>query len=424
MSNPTIPGVSRPCPTCAADVAADPRFVAWCAACGWNIIPHQPEAEGTLSRLYAALGRRSSQKLLSRMQGLNQLRPRQTASSLAAWLIAAVVHMVSLACLSGGIYLLIAHWPNILAIAFGGLLLLIAWTLRPRLGRLEDDETMLSRAEYPQLYALSDRVSAALKARPIDGIVIGHDFNASYGRFGWRQRRVMSLGLPLWSILSAEERISLIGHELAHGVNGDVSRGFFVGSAVHSLVTWADMLRPDEIWESHMGWRGLVAIPLNLMLLGLAQLAWLSAYGLMHLLWRNKQRAEYLADYLAATAGGTPATLSMLDKLHLGASCHLAMQRVALGNPRADMFGTLREHVHTIPDRERERLRRVQLLEDSRLDTTHPPTPYRIQLLQAHPVAAAHVSLSADQNAAIDAELARLQDRIQKKIITGFTSRI
>jgi heat shock protein HtpX len=402
---------------------SDQRFVAWCAACGWNVRPHQPETAGTLSRIYAALGRRSSTKLLARMQSLTQLQPHLTLSGLAAWIISAVVHLISLGCLAAGLYLLIANWPNIFAIAVGGLLLLIAWTLRPRLGRLDDDETVLSRAEYPQLYALSDRVAAALKARPIKGIVITDEFSAWYGRFGWRQRRLIGLGLPLWSILNPEERICLIGHELAHGVNGDTSRGFFVGSAVHSLVTWSDILRPYAIWDSRLGWRSLPTVPINLILLGISQLARLSAYGLMHLLWRNKQRAEYLADYLAASAGGTPAALSLLDKLHLGLSCQMAMQRVALGNPRADMFGTLREHVHTIPERERERLRRVQLLEDSRLDTTHPPTPYRIQLLQAHPVAGAQVGLSAEQNAAIDAELAGIQDTIQKKITMRITRR-
>jgi Zn-dependent protease with chaperone function len=424
MSNPTIPAVSRPCPTCSADVPADSRFVEWCAACGWNVRPHQPEIKGGLAKIYAALGRRSSQHMLARMQGLASLQPRLSLSLVAAWLVSALVHLLSLGCLAAGLYLLIAHWPNIFAIIFGVLLLLIAWVLRPRLNRLDDDETVLSRAEYPQLYALSDSVAAAIKAPPLDGIVVNETFNAWFGRFGWHRRRVMALGLPLWVILTAEERVSLVGHELGHSVNGDTSRSFFVYSAVRSLTTWWQILRPAAIWDRSDGWIGFLAIPLNLILRGVAQLAWLSAYGLMHLLWRNKQRAEYLADYLSATAGGTPAALSLLDKLHLDSSCHMAMQRVALGNPRADMFGTLREHVQTIPERERERLRRVQLLEDSRLDTTHPPTPYRIQLLQAHPVAGGQVALSAEQNAALDAELARLQAGIQKKIITRFTGRI
>jgi Zn-dependent protease with chaperone function len=423
MSNPTIPAASRPCPTCSADVPADSRFVEWCAACGWNVRPHQPEIKGVLAKIYAALGRRSSQHMLARMQGLASLQPRLSLSLVAAWLVSALVHLLSLGCLAAGLYLLIAHWPNIFAIIFGALLLLIAWALRPRQNRLDDDETVLSRAEYPQLYALSDSVAAAIKAPPLDGIVINETFNAWFGRFGWRRRRVMALGLPLWVILTAEERVSLVGHELGHSVNGDASRSFFVYSAVRSLTTWSQILRPAAIWDRADGWIGFLAIPLNLILLGVARLAWLSAYGLMHLLWRNKQRSEYLADYLAAQAGGTAAALSVLHKMHLGPSCHVLMQRIALGNPQADMFGALRDHIHTIPERELERLRRVELLVASRLDTTHPPTPHLIQFLQAHPVASARVSLSAEQNAAIDAELSRLQAGIQKKIIIGFTNR-
>jgi len=53
-------------------------------------------------------------------------------------------------------------------------------------------------------------------------------------------------------------------------------------------------------------------IPWNLLQLGIAQLIWLSILALSHLLYRDSQRAEYLADYLAATVSGTEAAQSLI----------------------------------------------------------------------------------------------------------------
>ena len=411
------------CPTCGATLVVQPHYVTWCQHCGWNIKPHVAVEKGFFAKLYAAQGQKTSEKLLTKMETMEQLRPQLSLSKTLAFFGAGIVHLVTLVCLTLGNFILINGWPNIVAIAGALFLLGVAWVLRPQFAQLEDDEVILSRSEFPQIYRMTDAVAAVLHARPLDGIIINHEFNASFGRYGVRRRRILHLGLPLWSILAPDEKISLIGHELAHSVNGDSTRGFFVGSAINALITWSVILRPDQIWDSNDGIRGLFAIPLNLILLGVAQIAWLAGYGLVHLLWRDKQRAEYLADYLASTVSGTTAMLRMLDKLHLAATCHFAMQRIALGNNRTiSMFSALTDHVQHIPEQERERLRRVQLLEGSRLDTTHPPTPYRIRFLQTHSITTSQVELSKAENSAIDAELTRLHEKIQRHIVSQMTS--
>ncbi|MFN3629436.1 MAG: M48 family metalloprotease [Casimicrobiaceae bacterium] len=42
---------------------------------------------------------------------------------------------------------------------------------------------------------------------------------------------------PLMAILSPEERIAVMAHELSHGANGDPLRGTFLSGAVNTLVT-------------------------------------------------------------------------------------------------------------------------------------------------------------------------------------------
>jgi len=122
--------------------------------------------------------------------------------------------------------------------------------------------------------------------------LLEEEFNASFGRVGWKQREVLTLGLPLWAILEDAERVALIAHELAHGVNGDPVRGFYVGSAVAALARWHVLLHPDRIWDEEKGVAGLPAIPFNLAMAMLANLARLAASVLAHLLWRDSHEFE------------------------------------------------------------------------------------------------------------------------------------
>ncbi len=88
---------------------------------------------------------------------------------------------------------------------------------------------------------------------------------------------------------------------------------------------------------------------------------------LLHLLWRNNQRAEYLADSLAATVSGTTGVLGLLDKLPLHGAYRGVGQQVALTGSPQQLIAALRHRVATVPPREGERLQRVAALEEARL---------------------------------------------------------
>ena len=70
--------------------------------------------------------------------------------------------------------------------------------------------------------------------------------------------------------------------------------------------------------------------PFRLAKMGLAFIPYVIASALVHLIWQDCQRAEYLADYLGAKVSGTQASISMLKKMPLGSVFIVTLQRLAL----------------------------------------------------------------------------------------------
>ena len=402
------------CPACGALVPVHPDYVAWCDQCGWNLSPLQPEPpQNRLKALYQTVGQQQGQALLERFIREGHLQPTLTLSRVLAFVLAGFVHAITVLFALAGVVLLVRGWPGLLAIIVGLIALGIAWVLRPRFPKLE--QPAAARGDFPALYALVDTISEALKAPKIDAIVIDESFSAALAWFGLR-RRVLYLGLPLWAILDNDEKVALVAHEIAHTVNGDPNRTFFIGTAVMSLVQWHRLLYPPHIWPPDSGIYGIVIIPLNLILLGLSRMVLLVAQALGLLLYRDSQRAEYRADYLASTVGGTDAMLSLLEKLHFERAFTTTLQQVALSKDKSrNLFEELRQRIAATPARELERIKRVQQMEASRLDTTHPPTSYRIQFLQAHREKPEALPSTVDF-AALDKELARSGKAIQQKL--------
>ncbi|MER7191333.1 M48 family metallopeptidase [Streptomyces flaveolus] len=113
-----------------------------------------------------------------------------------------------------------------------------------RAGRLPDDGPVLLRADAPELFALVDEVAGAVGTRSVDAVAVDGSVNAAVTTYGVRGRRLLVLGMPLWEVLTPEERIALLGHELAHDANGDTRNGLVVGAAVRTLSVWHHILQP------------------------------------------------------------------------------------------------------------------------------------------------------------------------------------
>jgi heat shock protein HtpX len=291
--------------------------------------------------------------------------------------------------------------------------------MRPRLGKAPE-EGRVSRDEAPTLYGLADTVADALGVGRVDVIAIDHEFNASWSIVGLRRTRVLTLGLPLLAMLSPEQRVALFAHEFAHGRNGDSGRGLVVGSAVQGLEELYLVLAPGSVGVSDVASdMGGFAPVVNALLWVISRPAWWMLLLEVHFVLRDTQRAEYFADILAADVAGTSAVIALQERLLLHSTFRAVVQRAALGRgeDHAGLLDRALEHLNAVPERERERRRKVARLETARLDVTHPPTGSRISLLERRGAKAAKVTLGADGSSAIDQELKKRRSAVEHQLV-------
>lgn len=409
--------IEKLCPRCGAVIAADQRFVVWCPACEWNVDPEPRRAPLFTGKLVA----RGSDRLARRLHADTLTRPHARQGGVAftalAWLLAAMIHLITLALIAGsGVWLaLSAGVPTpirILVAAFG---LGVVGFVQPFRRYRQSNGPVLERAVAPELFALTDDVAAALRAPAIDHIVIGPDYNASYLKLGTRKPAI-AIGLALWAALDPSERVALLGHELGHGINGDLHRNLVISGALGTLADWQLLLFPAQpIWKSR-GKPMSVATTLMhiaeqvlapLVLLPLFLVVQVIGVGLTRLVQRQGEHCEYHADDLAATVAGTSAAVGLMDKLLIGDGCWRVVVQTLRFQRDADPWQAVSEYVRAIPSAEWERLRLLGRRQLQRIDTAHPPTEFRAEVLQDRPQRPGLVALSVARAAGIDVELAQ-----------------
>jgi Zn-dependent protease with chaperone function len=169
-----------------------------------------------------------------------------------------------------------------------------------------------------------------------------------------------------------------------------------------------------------------MAIGISVILLGIpwlmSTLLRLISNVLTLLLANDSQRAEYLADSLGARMGGTDAMINVLHKLHMGDALATAASRFYEMGGKQGVLDVLRRKVECVPPREFERVARIEQWVSTRLDASHPPTRYRIQALQAWPVAHPEVLLSTDDIEAIQRELSQLRPDLEGAMLEDYRS--
>lgn len=402
----------KPCPKCGVAHPTEPGVVDWCEACGWNV---QPVVErmprGKVESLYARAGRRAGRRMWEALAA-HPGRPRRRIVTAAAYGYSILVHAALVGLLAAGSWLVVGHWRNPIADLIGTALVGAAVVARPRV--VSEPETILDPADAPELHRLAHRVVDALGARHLDGISLCTEFNASFARAGWRGRRYVTIGLPLWAILDPQERVALLAHEIGHDVNGDPARGAVVRSALASLIELHALfapqtyvLRPSLLSPT----MGVAAMAANGIMRGIS-LVFRPPVALFKLIvWRESQRAEFEADRLMARVGGPEAAIRLLEKLHLGDALRSTVAGAAVRDPGCNLLDVMRDRVTGMPERERARHRAAMQLENAKFDATHPPTHHRVELLRGMPSTGALVVVSGAEHAAIQAELAQF-DRV------------
>lgn len=421
----TVEGTVQPCPQCGTEVRVDTRFGTWCAACDWNVDPGEPEEEpGRLEKLRRELAHRHGEKLLAEVSAGQSLRPRRDAAGVAAYVVALAVHGITAALVVGGCLLVVAAWgaPGMF---LGLLLVAFAFVLRPRFGRLPDDVPVLHRTDAPALFSLIDEVAAVADTRSVDAVAIDAQVNMSVRPYGVRSRRLLTIGLPFWEILTPQERIAVLGHELGHYSNGDTRHGLIIGNALRSLFTWCYIM-------ARIPAPNIVGVFVNLLYLVPRSLFLGVLMLLERLTLRATQRAEYLADEVAARAGSTKAAVGLMDRLLVGGSAATWLQREAnkqqafrsrrevtpgAEEPWQGLWERLAADMESIPESEYERQRRAGARRGHCVDSTHPPTHLRRECLLARTPVDAAVVTDGDSERRIDAELADARMVLARRVV-------
>ncbi|GGQ65364.1 M48 family metallopeptidase [Couchioplanes azureus] len=403
------------CPRCATALSTARGAEPWCPRCEWGLAAFEPD------RRHPEIGWRWADRATHRIAWrLNEsqfralahgpLAPRTFTMARAAIMALAVVMLLCVAAAAAaGIWLITYDFPR-LTILPGVALLGLAVALRPRFPG-PGEAQVLSPEEAPELFALIERVAAATGA-PVPHIVgVDSSINAYATAVGIRRRRVLVLGVPLWAALDPQERVALLGHELGHFVNGDVRRLPLQTMALTTLGELASLTRPYLPRGS-----GLYDL-----IVGAAQWVLFRVVRALHLLvvslsQRDSQRAEYLADALAARAAGTPAAVRMMDMFLVTDALETVICREArarrAGAAWREAADTVRRNLAgSLP-----LLRQLSRREEASLFASHPPTGLRAAMLQCRPHLPAEVTLTESQSARIDEEIAGPMEQARRDL--------
>ena len=414
------------CPQCRESLPRTGKFRLWCPGCEWNL-QGEPTArivwnrKGSLfSRALRSFGNRFATAQFEALLKVDEtvLRPRLTRSKLLAYGLALLVSVVYVGLLAAGLMLI---WPLRMPQTIVGIFLVLLFVaVRPR-WRKPDGERRLARVEAPGLFALVDQVSAALGTRAPDCIAIDGTFNATFGTVGPFRRSILTIGLPLWCLLSGQQRVALVGHELAHGINNDPLRGTILAAATQMLFSWIAMVRPDRLVGATPNvFVALAEFPFRLGLLLIAKLLHLWATALLALIWHESQRAEYLADAIGARASGTGPARELFERIAY-ADCVVAVaERIAYQiRGESDFFEDFPRYVADLPDLERERLKRQALRAGVQFDSSHPPNAFRLRMLARNDLPV-RVVLTPQASKAIDEELRAMRPQMQGSLIAAY----
>ena len=405
---------TQACPQCGESLLTSPNFVVWCSACEWNL--GQPEERKGIFRSRAdKWSARQVENLFRQVSGSRIQRPGWGLARVVSYAIAGCVDLLCPALLAVGVWLLVTM-PNPVTVILAILAFLLGFELRPQLGNWRKQESVRYRKDAPELFGLLDQIAAGVGARQVHGVIVNASWNASYQAVGWRRRRVVTLGLPLWDALSPDQRVAILGHEFAHGVNGDARHGAIVGTSLGTLVRLQSLLRPGRrtLGETRLALSEIAARIIQALLCSMVG-------GLLNVQYllstRASQRAEYLADALAARVASPASTADMLDMLLTGGGTYsFVIERRQFSSRDTDFWTQLRGALADVPEREKERRRRQGARERLRLTDTHPPVHLRVKVLRGLPADEPLVSVSAAQAEKIRAELEPDYARVARMI--------
>lgn len=407
---PVSAGVIR-CPECGASVpATDP----WCDLCDWNVDPdRQTDLKGRGARAQRRADRRGERlhnEVLAATKGGARLR--QGFARVASYALASCV----LLALPASTALIVVCWVTLgfgpVSVLATIMLVLVVIETRPRLGSVPTSVVVLDPAKTPELHNLVARLAGSLGVRRVPTIGVEASCSAWTTSIGLRRRGLVTIGMPLWDMLSPQERAAVLSHELAHALHGDLTHSLVISNSSRTLTAWYQLVNGKTLTRSgHEGLADLLMGAWAIAILGVLR-------AQISLALRGKPLAEYNADLAAAKVASGEATASALDKTLLApqANIWIGFHR---SRGRRDILEAVHESLSNITPRRHERFRRAARLRNHSVDETHPPTMLRIDLLSALGASKPLVLVDDVLAERIDAELTPYRTRLNQKLIEG-----
>ncbi len=410
----------------------EPGEAPWCERCEWNLDAFRPDPlVGRLANLQERwahrIGYKLDQDLFAQLSDRPLTRPGSGVVGVALTTVSLVLAGLLIGLAAGGVWLMIAG-PFLVKLV-GLVMVGIAVLCRPRLGRLRDVHSSydeVTRERQPHLFALVDRVAATVGAPLPHVLVLSHEWNASATIVGFARRRVLTLGLPLWTALRPQERVALLSHELGHFINNDNRRNLRTQTALTFFAHLAHLLDPRELLGG-AEFEGLMGLAVKLIELLVTPLFWLVSRfcWLLHLALnvlgaRDSQRAEYYADDLASRAAGSTAALALTDVVSCSGIYLAIVGSRARGGAGMQGWREAVESARAGIAPRQARLRQLTLRREASPFASHPPAELRHRVIAAQPHRDPQVVLGEAEAAAIDAELAPFEERYRRVIAAAW----
>jgi Zn-dependent protease with chaperone function len=409
--------LSGECPRCAVALHSARSAQAWCPACEWNLDAFEPRRRPAelgwrwIDRLTHRVAYRLTARQFARLADRPIERRAYPAARILVLVAAVFLLGLVLAMFTAGIWLILYDFPRF-TIVPGVVLVALAIALRPRLGKVPEDVELLDPERVPALAELVELVCAEVGA-PVPHLVgVSADHGAYTTSVGWRRERLLCLGLPFWAVLDEQERVALLGHEMAHFVNGDVRRAPLEGMALTTLGEVAHLTAPERGGDG-----GLLGLLTTVIQGVLSSVVFAAHLLLVWISQRDAQRAEYRADELAARAGGTEAAVRLSDVLLLHDAVDTVVRREARAGRGAEAWRAAARVARANLAGSLPGLRQLSRRDEVSLFASHPPAGLRSAMLEHRPAQAAAVVLTEAWSARIDDELAEHVESVRRELV-------
>ncbi|MEW1955361.1 M48 family metalloprotease [Terrabacter sp. NPDC080008] len=314
---------------------------------------------------------------------------------------------------------------NVVGWFFVVLAWLIVVAVAPRPHRLEDVHP-LPVEEFPSVHHYVTTVAGAVGTRKPDLVAASTEFNAGVARVGWGRRQALVIGLPLWTLLTDEERLALMAHEMGHLRGRDTTLGHLVGLAHRILHRAATILTPlpADAYSDFVDYRRATseavmnsAASLVLRLLSAPPVLLLLLFERLAAV--DSQRREYLADLRAAEVAGTAAMVRLLVTLENMPGLHtLTAAAVRRGEDPFAVLETVRLRPDPLPEQVATARRRARE-QDLRWDASHPRDDLRLSLVEAR--ASERGVMPTELEDSTDAELSALRPELRRRFAVELT---